>query len=127
MNNKIWLFVAGISLLGMGIFGGRFIGNKPEVKEENKVVVATVTPEVREVTVIKTVTTVLTTPTATPTITPTSTPILTPTATPTSVKLVIPKISIVKIDPNLIKIIPTATPTLVKIVVPTIKIVIPKW
>lgn len=35
MNNKIWFAVAGICLLGMGIFGGTFIGKNPEVKEEN--------------------------------------------------------------------------------------------
>jgi len=35
MNNKIWFAVAGICLLGMGIFGGTFIGKNPENKEGN--------------------------------------------------------------------------------------------
>lgn len=215
MNNKVWLLIAGICLLGMGYFGGKVVNKKPEVKEEvtaiatptvqmmekgtisgyliypssyipdemgvcaqnietpellncvkqikdkkyktgvgyemdlspgsyyvysfykdmkayyNEYVICGLKAECSSHTKIPVVVTAGSNQDQilphdwydnSPTVKPSAT--LSP--TPTS-KILKPIVTLVKINPDVLKLVPSATPTLVKIVVPSIKINIPQW
>lgn len=116
MKEKIILVVGGIILLVVGFFTATVINKKPDIDEKKSDVVATVTPEVKEIVVTQTVT-------VAPSVVPTNTPTMTPTVAPT----IKPIISIIKINPSIFKIFPTATPHSIKIIIPSIKINLPKW
>ncbi|MFA7301615.1 MAG: hypothetical protein WC069_04855 [Candidatus Shapirobacteria bacterium] len=220
MNNKVWMLVGGICLLGMGIFGGMMIDKNPEVleiKEEN-ITVITETP--KETLVIKNekgtiggfliypgesipdevgvcaenieqpkmincvkqikdkkyetgvgfemdlspgnyyvyatykdtkayydefvicglkaeckshtkIPVVVSSGSVQDRILPHDWYDVTPTLTPTATSTIKPAVSIIKINPNIIKLVPSNTPTptpvQVKVVIPSIKVKLPQW